>query len=127
MDQEKYVLEFDMKSIPVTLLWNYISTANGLKQWFAEEVEIDNKNFQFSWEGISQSAHLIGMRLGAYIRLHWDDDDEPKSYFEMRISVNDLTDNIVLAITDFAAADEMEDAKELWAFQVDSLRRILGC
>lgn len=122
----KISLEFDMKSAPVSLLWNYISTANGLQQWFADNVDIQHKEYHFFWKGSMQSAHLVGLRSGVYIKLRWD--DEPLgTFFEMRITVNELTDATMLAVTDFADEGEEQDVIDLWTSQIDSLRRIMGC
>ena len=48
MDKSKFQLEFEMKSVPVALLWNYISSINGLTEWFADEVSISGKTYTFS-------------------------------------------------------------------------------
>lgn len=126
MKKEKFVLEFEMKSVPTTLLWSYISTSNGLSRWFADDVEINGKDFTFSWKGYSQVAQLQATRSGVYVRLHWDDSTQ-KDFFEMRIAVNDLTDVTELIITDFSEPEEMDDARNLWISQIDTLRRRLGC
>jgi len=127
MDKVKYTLEFDMKSIPVALLWTYISTANGLRQWFADDVKIEGKEWSFVWKSYSQEACLVGIRSGAYVRFRWNEDDAHKTYFEMRISVNELTDSTVLVITDFSDEEELDDSRDLWISQTDKLRRVLGC
>lgn len=126
MEKEKFQLEFEMKSVPVNILWSYIATSNGLAEWFADEVKISGKTYLFNWNGQEQSATQVQMRTGVSIRLRWDD-DTTRNYFEMRISVNELTDSTTLTITDFADSDEIDDAKELWITQIDSLRRIIGC
>lgn len=126
MKKEKFVLEFEMKSIPVSLLWSYIATASGLSRWFADEVTIDGKTYTFSWKGYSQVAQLQATRSGVYVRFHWDDSTQ-KDFFEMRIAVNDLTDVTELIITDFSEPEEMDDARNLWISQIDTLRRRLGC
>lgn len=126
MCTEKFVLETELKSVPASLLWSYISTSNGLSRWFADKVEIQGKNYVFSWKGHSQTARVGASRQGVYIRFHWDDAD-PKEYFELRIAVNALTDDTELIITDFAEGSEVDDARNLWISQVDTLRRVLGC
>lgn len=124
--KKKLLFEYNMKSIPVMLLWNYISTENGLNQWFADAVEINNKEYIFKWGKSSQSAHLLGLRTGMYIKLRWE--DEPLgSYFEMRITVNELTDATMLSITDFAESGEEQEVEDLWTSQIDALKRLLGC
>lgn len=126
MEMQKFQLEFSMRSVPVTLLWSYISSASGLKEWFADSVAVSGKTYTFEWNRQQQSATLLSMRNEQAIRFRWDD-VVGRSYFEMRISVNELTDSTTLTVVDFAEPDEIDDAKELWETQVDTLRRVLGC
>lgn len=126
MEMQKYQLEFSMRSVPVPLLWSYISTASGLKEWFADRVSVSGKKYIFEWDGHQQTATLLGMRNERSVRFRWDD-TEGRSYFEMRISVNELTEHTTLTVVDFAESDEADDAKGLWETQVDTLRRVLGC
>lgn len=124
--KKKLLFEYEMKSVPVALLWNYITSENGLNQWFADEVEIRNKEYVFKWGKNSQSAHVLGSRIGMYIKMRWDD-DLPGTYFEMRITVNELTDVTMLAVTDFAEDGEEQEVEDLWNSQIEALRRLLGC
>ena len=126
MEHIKYKLEFDMKSTPVAILWDYISTENGLKQWFADNVKIKEKEYSFIWKGYSQEAKVVGMRKGLAIKLQWLDSSS-RTYFEMRILTSEMTDNTVLQITDFSEEDEIEESQELWRSQIDTLRRVIGC
>jgi hypothetical protein len=52
--------------------------------------------------------------------------DATDCYFELRIHEDALTGNITLIVTDFADADDVEDAKLLWEEQVKMLSRSLG-
>ena len=56
------------------------------------------------------------------MRFHWLD-DEPGTYFEMRILKNDLTSNYSLEVIDFADADSDDDVRSLWDTSMDALRR----
>ena len=126
MKKEKFQIEYPMKSVPVALLWSYISSARSLEQWFADSVRVEGKRYFSSWNGQEQSAMLLGVRNEVSIRFRWDD-DESRSYFEMKISVNELTDETLLTITDFSDEDDREESCELWNAQIDALRRIIGC
>lgn len=126
MEHIKYKMEFDMKSTPVAILWDYISTENGLKQWFADNVKIKDKEYSFIWKGYSQEAKVVGMRKGLAIKLQWLDSPS-RTYFEMRILTSEMTDNTVLQITDFSEEDEMDESQDLWRSQIDTLRRVIGC
>lgn len=115
-----------MRSVPVPLLWSYISSASGLKEWFADWVTVSGKTYTFEWNGQEQPATLLSMRTEQSVRFRWDDAGD-RSYFEMRISVNELTDYTTLSVVDFAEPSEIDDSRELWETQVDTLRRVLGC
>ena len=54
------------------------------------------------------------------------DDENEREYFELKMTNNELTNDFVLEITDFADIDEVGDSRELWESQVDTLRRTCG-
>ena len=119
----KVVLEYVLSSQSVPMIWEAIATAPGLTSWFADDVQADGKNFSFIWgKQESREAELINCRQNTYVRFHWLD-DEPGTYFEMRILKNDLTSNYSLEITDFADSDAEDDVRSLWETSMDALRR----
>ena len=119
----KVVLEYVLSSQSVPMIWEAIATAPGLTSWFADDVQADGKNFSFIWgKHESREAELINCRQNTYVRFQWLD-DEPGTYFEMRILKNDLTSNYSLEITDFADSDAEDDVRSLWDTSMDALRR----
>lgn len=126
MAKEKIQMEFPMKSAPVALLWEYISSTHGLELWFADEVHSEGKTYTFTWSGSSQYATLIAIRTLSYMRFRWTDDSE-KTYFELRIQVSELTDSTNLIVTDYAEHDEIEEMHDLWQSQIKTLKRVIGC
>ncbi|HIR37118.1 MAG TPA: hypothetical protein IAC93_01950 [Candidatus Limisoma gallistercoris] len=126
MAKEKFQLEYDMKSTPVQLLWSYIATANGLKEWFADDVKQNGKEMVLDWNGVEQAVAIVGVRTDKYIRYHWKEDTD-KNFFELKITTSEFTDNTILTVTDFAEADELEESKDLWNYQIETLQRLLGC
>lgn len=124
----KLVIDYDMKRTSAALIWNFISTPNGLAEWYCDEVERDGKEFTFYWSKAAQRASLLAIRTGQYVRFRWEESDIDKSYFELRITSSELTGTRNLQITDFAADED--DAKaiiHLWNKQVAALKRVLGC
>ena len=108
------------------MIWRYIGTAAGLSPWFADKVVAEGKTFIFYWgKSERRIAHTVTQRNGVYVRLRWDD-EEPHTYFEMRISYNELTRQHTLEITDFAEKDEADDQRDLWDMQIEKLRRLSG-
>jgi len=120
----KFELEYIINSSP-KVLYTRLSTADGLSQWFADDVNINNRVFTFVWEGNGQEAKIVKERQGEYIRFKWLEEDDD-SYFEFRMTIHDLTSEVALIITDFAEEDEMDETKRLWDSQVNSLMHILG-
>ena len=120
----KYEREYIIRTSP-RVLYTRLSTADGLAQWFADDVNINNNIFTFVWEGTGQDAKKIREKAGKSIRFHWVDDDDD-CYFEFRLEVDDLTSEVALLVTDFAEEDEIEEAIELWDSQVNSLMQLLG-
>ena len=117
-----------MKSVSASLIWMFISTPNGLAEWFADSVQKDGKVFTFYWNKSSQRANLIAIRNGQYLSLRWEGSESPRSFFEMRITNSEITGSRNLQITDFAVdEDERKEITELWHNQIKSLKRMLGC
>lgn len=126
MAKEKFSIEYDMRNTPVSMLWSYISTAYGLREWFADDARQSGKELVLDWNGVEQSVMITAMRTDKYVRFHWAEDQD-KSFFELRISQSELTDGTVLTVTDFAEPDELDEAKDLWNYQIETLQRLLGC
>ena len=126
MAKEKFTLEYDMRSTPVSMLWSYIATANELKEWFADDAKMDGKEVVLIWNGVEQGLSIVGLRTEKYIRYRWSEDTD-KTYFELRITTSELTGNSVLCVTDFAEPEELQEAKDLWNYQMETLQRQLGC
>ena len=127
MKKEKIHLEYLLSATSKNILWEAISTPAGLEEWFADKVVSDDKTVEFSWGKSEQRvAEIIAIRAYSFIRFHWKDDEGERSYFEMKMTYNELTHAYVLEVTDFAVPDEVEDMKELWESQIANLRRTCG-
>ena len=73
----------------------------------------------------TRNAAIINYRSEYFIRFHWED-EEPKTYFEFKINYNELTNEHLLEITDFADPEEETDVINLWNSQIEVLRRVCG-
>ena len=60
-----------------------------------------------------------------FIKFRWVDSPED-TFFEFRIEIDDVTNDVTLKITDFAEDDEVEDGKDLWTSQITTLMKHLG-
>ena len=103
-----------------------MSTAAGLNEWFADEVNVKDKIFTFRWDKEERSAELIAIKELRNIKFHWIDDDDDETFFEFKLSTTELTDDLALEITDFADEGETTELKEIWDAQITDLKRVLG-
>ncbi|MBP3680085.1 MAG: hypothetical protein IJD32_07945 [Bacteroidaceae bacterium] len=127
MQKEKIQLEYMLKAGSANIVWSIISTPSGLETWFADKVTANDKIYTFRWGKTEiREAELINYRTNNFIRFHWLDDENRKSYFEIRIVYNELTEDLMLAITDWATPDEIEDIKDLWDSDIEKMKRVSG-
>ena len=123
-DKIKFELEFVIQSSP-QLLYQYLSTPSGLSEWFADNVNSRGEMFSFIWDGSEEEAKLIKRKSDEFVKFSWEDNKDD-SFFEMKIIVDEITQDVSLFITDFAEEDELEESKMLWENQVSSLKQVLG-
>lgn len=126
-DKVKFEMEIEAKS-SMSVLFNMISTPSGLSEWFADDVNIKGDVFTFFWDGSSEEAKLLSKKKGLSVKFQWIEDVEEglKTYFEIYIRLDELTNDVALIITDFAEEDEIEEAKLLWESQIDKLKKTIG-
>ena len=126
MTKEKITIEYNLNNASPNSVWGFISSPNGLADWFADKVECNGRTYTFYWSASQQTARKTGLLNGVFIRFKWLEEEDPKAFFEFRINVDELTNNVILEITDYAESDEKEDCVELWTKQVATLKRRLG-
>ena len=120
----KYELEFPIQASP-NMLYQYISTASSLTEWFADDVNSRGKVFSFFWDGNEEKAELLSSKNNQFVKFRWLENDED-SFFEIRIAVDELTKDVSLMIIDFSDEDEIEESKMLWESQISDLKQVLG-
>ena len=126
MAKEKFHIEFVFDKVNKNRLWEYIYTAAGLAEWFADSVAVDGKLFSFQWKNYINEAEVIGIIPNNYIRFRWLEDEDQTSFFEFHLQKIELTGGVSLIITDFAENNEKESAVALWETQIKALKRALG-
>ncbi|MDO3392120.1 START-like domain-containing protein [Bacteroides sp. ET489] len=127
MERKKIHLEYLLNATSKSILWSAISTPTGLEVWFADRVQSDDKIVDFFWgKTEKRTAEIVAVRAYSFIRFRWLDNEIPREYFELKMTNSELTNDFVLEITDFAAANEVDDVRELWESQVETLRRTCG-
>ena len=124
--RSKFELEYNLNCSP-KVLFTRLSTPEGLSEWFADEVNADGDLFTFSWNNSESKAKLSALKENKLVRFEWSGmENDESNYFEFRINVEELTNELALIIIDFAEAEEKEDSIYLWDSQINDLKRALG-
>ena len=123
----KLNLEYTVNCSP-KVLFNRLSTAAGLTEWFADDVRVKGNFFTFVWGSSNEEAEKKMHKENKMVRYEWTDNDldRDESYFEFVINQDDLTNDVSLTIVDFADADEVENISDLWNSQISKLKHLLG-
>ncbi len=119
-----YNVEFNVRCSP-RILFEYLSTASGLQEWFADEVNVKGGDFVFIWSQSEEIAEVVEKIPNERVRYHWKDSPESE-YFEFQVRRSEVTRDIVLTVTDFAEKDEVQDQTQLWNAQLNDLFHRIG-
>jgi uncharacterized protein YndB with AHSA1/START domain len=124
-DKIKFELEFPMHSSPA-FLYQYLSTPDGLSEWFADNVNSRSDVFTFIWNDSQEQAKRLSYKTNEKIRYKWLEEEFEGAYFEFKILVDELTKDVSLIVTDFAEEDEVEESKMFWENQISELKHTIG-
>lgn len=123
--KQLFTLEFPVRCSP-TILFEFLSTASGLQEWFADRVDEWENTFSFSWGGGKpEKADLIDLEEDKFVRFRWSH-QEKNEYFEFRIEKTEISNQTILVVSDFAEKNEIKDQSQLWEYQVKDLFHRLG-
>src|SRR6056297_3290625 len=111
--KEKYKLEYPINVTP-KILYDRLSTPWGLSEWFADDVKQNKDIYTFIWDNYEQEAQILNQKDQKHIKYKWleDGENDKECYFEFTITLDELTNDVALEITDFAEKDDKEDAIE---------------
>ncbi len=130
---QKLTIEYPLTTQSPKIVWEFISNAHGLQKWLADKVTETDDTMTFTWgkpwtERDTKQSRVLEIEKYNHIRLLWDyHQHTPDAYWEMRIEKSDLTENLNLLITDYAADDEEEaDLRDLWDANLERLHRVSG-
>jgi uncharacterized protein YndB with AHSA1/START domain len=126
-EKKQIQLEYIVNCSP-KVLFNRLSTAAGLTEWFADDVRVKGNRYTFIWGTTNEEAEKKIHRENKMVRYEWIGEGENKdeSYFEFVINQDDLTNDVSLTIIDFAEEDEIDETTSLWDSQISTLKHILG-
>lgn len=121
--KQKITMEFGLKSSP-KILFSYLSSPNGLAEWFADDVIYKDGSYHFIWDNETVRAKMVANRENKLVRFKWEEDEA--TFLEFEILQDELTGDVALSVTDFALDTELEDKRMIWHNQVDDLIHVLG-
>ncbi len=130
-NKKQILLEFELNATSPSIIWPMIAEATGLERWMADKVERNGNKLLFTW-GTSwqnkdeRSATITKEIKEKLIRFKWDEDEDPNAYCELKIEIGEITNDYVLAVTDFAEADDIDSLKELWEDNMEMLHQASG-
>lgn len=131
--RHKYIGEYEINA-SIKMLFPYLSTPQGLSEWFAEEVNMvtvgTEKLYDIIWDSESHLAKITATRTNAHIKYLFIDDEETDehnlAFIEFKLAHSDMTDTSFLKIIDFSDMDSDADLKELWDALIEHLRNNVG-
>ena len=123
----KYELEFPIHSSP-QLLYQYIITPSGLSEWFSDNVNSRGEYYTFIWNDSEEHAKLVSKKTGEKVKFKWLDEDgnDTDYYFELKIQVDEITNDVSLIIVDFSEEEELSENQLLWESLVSDLKHVIG-
>lgn len=127
MAKELFVGEYPINASK-KMLYPYISSASGLAQWFADDVNInEDKDYTFLWDGEQNKAKLVSTRLNSMVKFEFEDLEDPEdpAYVEFKLEMNELTQEVFIRVTDYSDIDA-EECQELYESLIHELKEIVG-
>lgn len=123
----RYELEFPINSSPA-LLYQYISTPSGLSEWFSDNVNSRGENYTFIWDDSEEKARVTAKKTNERIKFRWLDENGGDTDYslELKIVEDEITKDVSLVVSDYAAEDDIKEAALLWENQISDLKHVIG-
>jgi uncharacterized protein YndB with AHSA1/START domain len=130
MLKNKFVSDYQINASK-KIVFQYISSASGLQEWFADEVKIDeDKNFIFNFDNEDHHAKLTSIRINSHVKFEFFDaknpNDEDNAYIEFKIEENELTQTLFLKVTDYSDVYDEDESLSIWDGMIARLKEIIG-
>jgi len=117
-------LEFIFACSP-SMLHKFLTTSEGLKSWFCEEVVINDGLYTFSWDKETEKAILTEDYSKSNIQFEWTGRDNPESTL-FEIIRSPITRETVLKVKT-TCDDSFRDEEEIyWNNIIEELKHATG-
>ena len=130
MPKQKFIGEYQINASR-KMLFPYLSTATGLCQWFADDVNINNidKTLIFILDGDERIAVIDSIKNNRYVKFRFlNEDEKPKENdtLEFRLEINDLTQSVFVRVEEYTDTDDLEESYQIWENLLSQLKEIIG-
>jgi len=130
MVKNKFVADYQINASK-KIVFQYLSTASGLEEWFADEVKInEDKNYIFNFDNEDHFARIASIRMNSHVKFEFYDpkklDDSDHSYIEFKLEENELTQTLFLKVVDYSDVYDDEELVAIWEGLILRLKEIIG-
>tara|TARA_B100001027_G_C16198323_1_gene299397 strand:+ start:69 stop:464 length:396 start_codon:yes stop_codon:yes gene_type:complete len=130
MTKQKFVGEYQINASR-KMLFPYLSTATGLCQWFADDVNINNidKTLIFILDGEERIAVIDSIKNNRYVKFRFlNENEKPKENdtLEFRLEINELTQSVFVRVEEFTETDDLDESYQIWDNLLSQLKEIIG-
>ena len=131
MKKQAIHIEHDLHSRSANVIWNLLSSAEGLAIWIADEVQREGNKLVLTWGEVwkiseTWTATIVAEEKMRRIRGKWVDDEDQEAYVELALEKSDITNDYTLLITDHAYEEDIDDLKNIWDRNLNRLHRKTG-
>ncbi len=128
MGLKKFTGDFEINASK-KMLYPYISTASGLSQWFADDVNInEDKEYNFIYDDEDHPAIMAGHRVNQFVKFEFPEEgeeDDP-AYIEIHLDENELTQSMYMKVVDYSDFEDDQEQYDVWEGLINNLKEIVG-
>ncbi len=130
MVKNKFVADYQINASK-KIVFNYLSTASGLSEWFADDVNInEDKNYIFHFDREDHHARMVSMRTNMHVKFEFYDpavpNEEDHAYIEFKLEENELTQTLFIKVIDYSDVYDDEESAAIWDGLINRLKEIIG-
>lgn len=130
MVKNKFIADYQINASK-KIVFQYLSTASGLGEWFADDVRIDeDRNYIFNFDNQDHHAKLSALRTNLHVKFDFFDPKNPNeadhSFIEFKLDENELTNSLFLKVIDYSNEYEEDELEAIWEGLISRLKEIIG-